>query len=539
MVIFIFQVDDANQSRYGDAQVELDTQRERNVSKSTFTHLVRKAINGTQRAVSIKINIITWFTMITSRKLVAALLAQSLSSCEAFQSSPFFGPRSLSNERSALFMNKEPSKSDPSTTVIDKEEEDDEVYGAKFFGGNQIKEDLFDTELEAVADQTFREISTITEYNRFDDLMAFGDVEARNFALRLQNEINVVTSNFPSTGDRSVYANSFSNWETPLKSPKGETSSPIQTLREAKEFYKDLDIAIVTGEKVGESSIEVTWVISVIWPNMWEARVALSGKSLFAITYEDDVPYITSQKDTLEGFGESNDVIKAISGQFFPRFWDVYNIGISPAAEEMQKLYPVKKLFSSYTTFEIAPRLVMRPSINDKQGRSGRNAQIIPMHSFTTIVKTTGPAKDLYSTTTPIEVGIKPKRAGDGQKFNQITWTIPIGAKSLKNPVLPFPEEGDDDAQFKYEMQKRRRVATIPFGGDPQDEDVGEVRKKLYEAVTQDGFVPKLDEDGRPMFFFLQNDSKACFTEAGLGMAVYESRPNFAKSNEIGIELTL
>jgi len=34
LVIFIFQVDDANQSRYGDAQVELDTQRERNVSKS-------------------------------------------------------------------------------------------------------------------------------------------------------------------------------------------------------------------------------------------------------------------------------------------------------------------------------------------------------------------------------------------------------------------------------------------------------------------------------------------------------------------------
>jgi len=29
------------------------------------------------------------------------------------------------------------------------------------------------------------------------------------------------------------------------------------------------------------------------------------------------------------------------------------------------------------------------------------------------------------------------------------------------------------------------------------------------------------------------------FSEAGLGMAVYESRPNFAESNEIGIELTL
>ena len=67
-------------------------------------------------------------------------------------------------------------------------------------------------------------------------------------------------------------------------------------------------------------------------------------------------------------------------------------------------------------------------------------------------------------------------------------------SKKSQKSSSAVSREGEDGAQFNYEMQKRRRVATIPFGGDPQDEYVGEVRKKLYEAVTQDGFVPKLDE---------------------------------------------
>jgi len=61
----------------------------------------------------------------------------------------------------------------------------------------------------------------------------------------------------------------------------------------------------------------------------------------------------------------------------------------------------------------------------------------------------------------------------------------------------------------------------------------------LYEQVTKDGLRPKLVE-GRPQFFFLNNDAKACFTaDGGLGMAVYEWRPAFVKSNEVGIELEM
>ena len=53
-----------------------------------------------------------------------------------------------------------------------------------------------------------------------------------------------------------------------------------------------------------------------------------------------------------------------------------------------------------------------------------------------------------------------------------------------------------------------------------------------------DGLNPKLDENGRPMFFFWQNDAKACFvSDGGLGMSVYEWRPKFANGNAVGIEL--
>ena len=87
--------------------------------------------------------------------------------------------------------------------------------------------------------------------------------------------------------------------------------------------------------------------------------------------------------------------------------------------------------------------------------------------------------------------------------------------------------------------RSRRRVATVPYGGTPQDVEIADVRKKLYEQVTKDGLKPKVDADGRPQFFFLLNCVKACYTEEGLGMCVYEWRPEFVKPNEVGIELEM
>jgi hypothetical protein len=84
-----------------------------------------------------------------------------------------------------------------------------------------------------------------------------------------------------------------------------------------------------------------------------------------------------------------------------------------------------------------------------------------------------------------------------------------------------------------------RQVATVSYGGNAQDEEISNIRKQLYDQVLKDGLKPKFDEDGRPQFFFWQNDVKTCYTEDGLGMTIYEWRPKFSSSNEVGIELML
>jgi hypothetical protein len=112
---------------------------------------------------------------------------------------------------------------------------------------------------------------------------------------------------------------------------------------------------------------------------------------------------------------------------------------------------------------------------------------------------------------------------------------------------LRWPLPGDDvEAEpgsapsSAYVLDPRRRIATIPFGKSPQDPDVALARKQLYEAVTRDGYALRLDGAGRPQFFYLQHDCKACFTaQGGLGMSVYEWRPQWVQTNEIGIELEL
>jgi len=109
---------------------------------------------------------------------------------------------------------------------------------------------------------------------------------------------------------------------------------------------------------------------------------------------------------------------------------------------------------------------------------------------------------------------------------------------------LPIPGEDEEtdataEAGVQYVWQGERRVATLAYDGSPQDAKISDIRKQLYEQVTKDGLKPKLDESGRPIFFFWQNSVKACYTDEGLGMAVYESRPGFAKPSEVGIELEL
>lgn len=85
-----------------------------------------------------------------------------------------------------------------------------------------------------------------------------------------------------------------------------------------------------------------------------------------------------------------------------------------------------------------------------------------------------------------------------------LTW--PFQARTLKH----FPRP----CQRWIEFQSKWRVATVVYGGSPQDGEVAELRKTLYQKVVKDGF-------------FLQNDAKAYYTEEGLGMGVYDWRPKF------------
>jgi hypothetical protein len=306
---------------------------------------------------------------------------------------------------------------------------------------------------------------------------------------------------------------------------------------------------------------------------------------------------LLDQRDVLDGGG---DVVTALSSQLTPRFWDVYHIGMTPCAELDPRLDsppPSSRSlsssssssssggkrgpFSSYRLSYLPPRLVVEPSLVDSNGRDGRSAQALPNHAFTTAIKTMGPNKDRFVPASPVEVSITKVADDDdgGGGGCLVRWTVPVPPEFASRIALPLPAIGGEDDEDDdgsptleitttrkkkftppytpgrtnrpppdppsslscgYALRPTRLVATLPYAGNPQDEEVAMLRKRLYdEAVERDGHVPKLDPvTGRPTFFFWMNDAKACFTrEGGLGMAVYEWRADWSKSNEVGIEL--
>jgi hypothetical protein len=248
-------------------------------------------------------------------------------------------------------------------------------------------------------------------------------------------------------------------------------------------------------------------------------------------------------------FGVKNDnMLSILAPQISPRFWDWYHIGMTPSAEQLPRQKIAGK--GDYSVYQLPSRLVTSPTIVETGTRDNRHAQIIPNHAFTCIIKTMGPQKQEYVPTTPIEVQIgrrKNKNDADADDSTDnrlvLSWSIPLSVEfQATNINLPLPGENPEDVEgsyptFDYELRPPRQVATVSYGGNVQDVEITEIRKQLYERVIKDGWKPKLDEDGRPQFFFWQNDVKACYTEEGLGMSVYEYRPAFARSNEVGIEL--
>jgi hypothetical protein len=468
--------------------------------------------------------------------------------------------------RSSLLNPPSPKKNSIKPTIEPKpDEEQEEVFGAKFFGGSAIKEELYDEAVEEQAGKisalyptkpkteapSEEDDSSSKGYKRYMDTDAF-DEASRPIAQRLQAAINQALYISEDDADiisvDQIYSPNV-QWKSPLSRAKN-SKNPLDELTNALDFYKRVDVAILSAKTVGGSEgdkvqkIESRWEISVIWPNTWESRVLIGGTS--ALTVDKESGLILSQADKLDlGGKDGQDVFKAIYSQIQPRFWDLYHVGMTPSAEMMQKVTPsnVKKgAFSKYDVFEIPSRLVLQPSIADKGGRRDRGAESLPNHAFSSTILTRGPKTQRYVTTTPVEVAIR--RSEDSKSI--ITWNVPLPAEFVSY-YDEFPEgdaEGDvegfdDDSKCQYSYQPRRLVATLPYGGSAQDKEVSDVRKELYEAITKDGLKPKL-VDGRPEFFFLNYDVKACFTaDGGLGMAVYEWRPASSKSNEVGIELEM
>jgi hypothetical protein len=541
-----------------------------------------------------------------------------------------------------------PSRSTTTTTETERiklfqlenafENDGKNVVGTKFFGGNSMKEELYIAEEEEMAVKLTATTRQRVEYNRFDDTIAFTDTFAQKVGKTLQMTINRILYDDDDGGGSGMESSmkwmedSALLWDTPFpQSKKSSTSStaasstPLLELAIAKEFYNQLDVAILSCKTietaVSDTSIndvEIRWDIGIVWPNPWESRILLTGSSILKIRVdgkeEEGRLVLLSQRDMLDG---GNDIVGKLAAQLPPRFWDVYHIGMTPCAEldprydalppsfsnlqlsssttttsqslsttnQIQQQQGKRSIFSEYNLAYLPPRLVTQPSFIDTNGRDGRAAQALPNHAFTTAIRTMGPSKDKFVPVSPIEVSISKVNDGSG---SLVRWTVPVPPEFASNLVLPLPvisddnDDNDEDVDginyvppsstltitsdgrpkftppatasrtnrpppippvelaCQYTLRPTRLVATLPYSGNPQDEEVTAIRKRLYDMVVErDGYIPKLDPiTKRPIFFFWMNDGKACFTrQGGLGMAVYEWRAKWSKSNEVGIEL--
>jgi len=481
------------------------------------------------------------------------------------------------------------------------EDDGENIVGTKFFGGSSVKEELYvqDDEDRALELQNVKsEIKEDIEYKRFEDENAFGDDMAKRVGEALQSSINQILYSDDTGSAGSWKEDPSMKWETPFpKSKNAGGNSPLMELAASKSWYNRLDVAIISAKtiKSSESSneVEVRWDIGGVWPNPWESRVLLTGTSILTVREdkENDSIVLLKQVDSLDG-SNPRDIVGSLTSQLPPRFWDVYHIGMTPSAEldrrfdsplsssqSLSKGNKGKKgALSSYKVSYLPPRLVTEPALIDTNGREGRTAQALPNHGFTTAIKTMGPNKEVFVPVSPIEITIS-----KGDEGSLIKWSVPVPPEFASNIVLPLPViEPEDKAlgeanadssaitttsddplskfsspyttgksnrpppnppqslSCSYSLRPSRLVATLPYAGNPQDEMVTELRRQLYQDVVEkDGYTPKLDPvTKRPIFFFWSNDSKACFTRVGgLGMAVYEWRGDWSKSNEVGIEL--
>jgi hypothetical protein len=495
--------------------------------------------------------------------LVLLLVVVAFTTTEGFVSKSHLAARPVTSEISptSWFLSAPVEQDQTSKTNNEEEWQDPDapagIEGAEFFGGNKQKEEFYDPVAERQAAEEVQ-AQQVTTYGRFFSAPnvpsdAFDKASTARLGQALQQRINSILYSSSSQTKAATFAlkvdwASQATWDTPFSITKDNGSSPITELQVAKDFYKQLDVAIVSGKATSETTVEISWEVAVVWPTFWAPRVRLSGTSTLSLkeALSDKVETVTITKQVDRVFScSNNNLLPMLSSQIKPRFWDWYHIGMSPTTELMPREIVQKR---SYSVYNLPSRLVLAPTIIETGTRKTRNAQVIPNHAFTCIIKTMGPQKQDYTPTSPVQVQIGRRNADaddDNDSRLELSWSVPLSVQfQAMNDGLPLPGENPEDSAdtlptCTYELQPRRQVATMACGGNVQDDEITDVRKRLYEQVLKDGWKPKLDENGRPIFFFWQNDVKACFTEEGLGMSIYEWRPALAKSNEVGIELQI
>lgn len=197
-------------------------------------------------------------------------------------------------------------------------------------------------------------------------------------------------------------------------------------------------------------------------------------------------------------------IVTSVGTQLTPRFWDLYHIAMTPSAELMPRLHNKSGgdllsgigLGIKYNLYQIPPRLVLRPTMVDIEGREAREAEAVPNHAFTSIIRTTGRTGQRFISASPLEVSIRRKPRSevyntnddDNQKVPVIEWSIPLPPEFLSyDRALPLPsldpsdlaKDFESDEEYRayaptcsYVHRPLRQVATVAYGGSPQDADV-------------------------------------------------------------------
>jgi len=160
---------------------------------------------------------------------------------------------------------------------------------------------------------------------------------------------------------------------------------------------------------------------------------------------------------------------------------------------------------------------------------------------FSCTLKTVGPLAEEYVASSGVEVGINKDVETGG---NYITWELDVpsvGVTSMSGMKVGDVDV-EDDVKEATTMKVRgaRRYASVRYDGEPQDDGIKDVRRRLFEGIVKDGGEKvKMGEDGRPRFFFRYKTAKTCWVEGGMGMVVWEWRARGFRGHEVCVELEM